>query len=484
MLGRLSGRRGSGLVLRGLLLLGLLLVGVAGCRPAAEQAGPMEMPPPTVSVANPLRRSIVEWDKYTGRLAAVQAVDVRARVGGHLQSIHFAEGQDVQAGDLLFVIDPRPLEAARESAVAKLDEARAERKRAESLLGQAKAQKAQADAAARLAQQRIERANNLVRQNAMSQEEYDQRASELVQANADVAAAEANVEAAAANVETAKASIIVSEEAVDTAQLELSYTRIVAPIDGRISNRLVTPGNFVNGGSAQATLLTTIVSLNPIHCYFDANEREVLRYTRMVEAGKRANAREGDYRTPVFMRLTDEQGFPHVGHLDFVDNRVDPNTGTQRFRAIFPNPYGLLTPGLFAEVRLPGGNPAETILIPDSAVGTDQSETFVYVLGDGDTIERRTVELGPMSHGLRIVREGLSEEDRLVTSGIQLIRPGAVVNPTPAEEFAWVEEGELPDTFEPVPRERWLSVEPQTGLAPNRAPEIAVGDDPGTPQTR
>lgn len=449
----------------------LWLAGLAGCSPSPSESAPLETPPPAVSVAHPLQKSIVEWDKYTGRLAAVQSVEVRTRVSGYLQSIHFAEGQDVQAGDLLFNLDPRPLEAALATAKAELEEARAELKGAESLLGQAVAQKAQTDAAERLAQQRQERAENLVRQNAMSREEYDQRASELVQATADVAAAEANIQAAKANVETAKASIIVAEEAVDSAELELDYTRIEAPISGRISNRLVTPGNFVNGGSSQSTLLTTIVSLDPIHCYFDANEREVLKYIRMVEAGTRENAREGEYRSPVFMKLADESGFPHVGHIDFVDNRVDPNTGTQRFRAIFPNPYGLLTPGMFAEVRLPGSPPAATILIPDAAVGTDQSETFVYVVGEEEKVERRTVRLGPMSHGLRIIREGLSVEDRLVTSGLQLIRPGTPITATPAEEFAWVEEGELPDTFQPVPRERWLSVDPQP-----TTPEIAVGD--------
>lgn len=461
---------GAAAVLRLAAALGVTAVlgTVAGCAPEAADATAAPPQPPEVSVVQPLQRKIVEWDQYTGRLAAVDAVEVRARVGGHLRSLHFADGQEVQEGDLLFIIDPRPFQAELNSARAELREAEAKLKEAESLRRQAQAQKAQADAAERLARQRQQRAENLVQQNAMSREEYDQRASELVQAQADVEAASANIEAANANVETGKAAIVVAQATVENAELQLAYTEIRAPISGRISSRLVTPGNLITGGTAQSTLLTTIVSANPIHCYFDVNEREVLNYTRMIHSGARESSREGDYRNPVYMKLADETGFPHLGHIDFVDNRIDPNTGTMRARAIFPNPQGLLTPGMFAELRLPGSRPYEAVMVPDAVVGTDQSETFVYVVGADDTIERRAVELGPLSHGLRIIREGLAAGDQLVASGLQLVRPGAVVRTTPAPPIEWTDAGALPDTVDPVPRDKWLSARPMPELAPAR----------------
>lgn len=450
---------------------------LAGCNGTPAEQSPAAPPLPEVSVATPIQRSTVEWDKYTGRLAAVQSVEVRARVSGHLQSIHFAEGQDIQQGDLLFIIDPRPLEASLNSAQAQLNQAEAELKEAQSLRRQAEAQKAQADAAEQLARQRQERAESLLRQNAMSEEEYDQRTSELAQARADVEAAVASIEAANANIETAKATIVVEQAAVENAELELDYTEIRAPISGRISNRLVTSGNLINGGSSQSTLLTTIVSLDPIHCYFDANEREVLNYMRMISAGERKTSRQGEFRSPVYMKLADEAGYPHLGHIDFVDNRIDTNTGTMRARAIFPNPDRLLTPGMFAEVRLPGSSPEDTILIPDAAVGSDQSDTYVYVVADDDTVERRTVELGPLSHGLRVIRQGLTAGDRLVISGLQAIRPGAHVRTKPAPAIEWEEDGTLPNTVEPVPQSGWLSVNPEPAA-------IGVASDEARPGQR
>lgn len=441
--------------------MAVVLCVLAGCTESPATESPAEPRRPEVTVVSPFQKSIVEWDRYTGRLAAVQAVEVRARVSGHLQSIHFAEGQDVQRGDLLFIIDPRPLQAALNSTNAQLNQAQAERKEAESIRRQAEAQKAQADAAEQLARSRLNRAERLVQQNAMSEEEYDQRASELAHARADVDAADANIEAANANIETAKAAIVVAQAAVENAKLELDYTEIRAPVSGRISNRLVTTGNLINGGSSQSTLLTTIVSLDPIHCYFDANEREVLKYMRMIKAGDRENTRESDFRNPVYMKLADETGYPHLGHIDFVDNRLDPNTGTMRARAIFPNADRLLTPGMFAEVRLPGSSPEDAILIPDAAIASDQSDTYVYVVSDDDVVERQTVELGSMSHDLRVIRDGLTANDRLVTSGIQAIRPGTHVRTKSAPAIEWVEDNDLPNTVERVPRSQWLSVNPQ-----------------------
>ncbi len=452
------GVRGWRVVATGVVAIAVVVAAVSGCGDGSGQSAG-DPPPPEVTVVRPLQTEIVVWDKYTGRMAAVQSVEVRARVSGHLESIHFAEGEDVARGDVLFVIDPRPFQASLQSAEAQLNRTRAEVKASESLLRQAEAEKAQADAALQLARQREGRASKLLEQNAISDEEYDQRASERSQANADVEAAVASIEAARANIETARAAVVVAEAAVDSAKLELEYCEIRSPIAGRIGNRLITVGNLINGGSSQASLLTTIVSLDPIHAYFDANEREVLNYMRMVSAGQRENSRSGDVRNPVFMKLADENGYPHRGHIDFVDNRIDPNTGTMRARAIFPNPDRLLTPGMFAEVRLPGDLRGEAILIPDAAVGSDQSETFVYVVDESDEVQRSRVELGSMHQGLRIVREGLAADQRLVVSGLQMIRQGMKVRVREGEEIEREESGDLPNEVEPVPRSEWLSVD-------------------------
>lgn len=435
----------------------LLLALAAGCNPAPPQAPPQMKP--KVTVVKPIQKKIVHWDQYTGRMAPVQLVEIRARVSGYLKSIHFEEGQYVNAGELLFVIDPRPLEAALSSAKAQLKEAEARLKQAQSLERQAEAQTAQANAKQALAQQRKDRAANLLQRNVVSQEDFEERASELLQAVADVEAAKANIEATKAGVETANAAIVVAQAAVENAELDLGYTQIKAPIAGRASKHYITQGNLIDGGSTQSSLLTTIVSLDPIHCYFDGNEREVLNYMRMIESGEREDTRVGEFRMPVYLKLVDETGYPHLGHIDFVDNRIDVNTGTMRARAIFPNANHFLTPGMFAEVRLPGSRPHEAVLIPDSAVGTDQSETFVYIVGGGEKVERRSVVLGPLSHGLRIINKGLDGSERLVVSGLQTIRPGVEVEATETQ-LEFVESAELPDHYEPVPKDKWLSSQP------------------------
>lgn len=441
---------------RHLLLLVLVSGGLVGCNQAASESPPP--PPPKVNVAQPIQMQIVTWNKYTGRMAAVKSVEVRARVSGYLQSIHFEEGQDVQEGDLLVIIDPRPFEAALSSAQAQLKKAEAELEAARSREDQAIAEKAQAEAQLTLAQQRRERAQRLASRNAASQDEAEEAASLLAQRRADVEAAEANIQSAKAAVETANAAIAVAKSAVENAQLDLGYTRIRAEISGRISNRRITAGNLINGGANGADVLTTIVALHPIHCYFDANEREVLEYMRLIQAGKQETARSGDYRNPVYMKLVDENGYPHEGHIDFVDNRIDPNTGTLRVRAIFPNTDGFLTPGMFAEVRLPGSLPHEATLIPDRAVGTDQSETFVYIVNDQNQIERRSVQLGSLRHGLRIVEDGLESGEQLVVSGLQAVRPEMTVNPVPTE--IELQKEELPDEYHPIPKSEWLTVPP------------------------
>jgi len=380
-----------------LLLFSVALL--AGCGDEAPGAAPAASQPPEVGVASPLSKRLVEWDAFTGRLEAVKSVDVRARVSGYLDAIHFDDGARVEEGTLLFSIDPRPFQA-------ELDRRRGEL--------------ATATARRDLARQLLDRTARLLERNATSEEERDQRAGELAQAEASVVAAQA---------------------AVTAAELDLEFTQVRAPIAGRIGRHLVSTGNLIDGGSSFATLLTTINSLDPIHAYFDADERAYLKYTRLDREGKRPSSRE--VANPVFLGLEDEVGFPHLGYMDFVDNRLDADTGTMRGRAIFDNPDGVLTPGLFARLRLRGGAEYDALLLPDAAVGTDQTQRIVWVVGDDDVVQPRVVELGPMAYGLRVIREGLTASDRVVVSGLQRLRPGTRITPR-AEQLQATEGEELP----------------------------------------
>ena len=459
----------------GLSIATLMLASLTGC--GADKPEEQKPPPPKVTVSKPVVEAIVEWDQYTGRLDAIESVDVRARVSGYLQSIHFDEGVTVNKGDLLVIIDPRPFQAELEAANARINEAEAKKAEAEALLREAEANKQQSDASRKLSLQRLDRAKQLQRTNAISDEEVDTRVSEDLQAAADIEGALARIESAKAGIETAKAGIATATSAVDTAKLNLAYTQIRSPITGRISRKNVTDGNLISGGSEMSTLLTTIVSLDPIHCYFDANEQEFLKYTRLSQQGKRSSSR--DVKNPVFMALIDEKGYPHEGHMDFVDNRIDPNTGTIRGRAIFSNKDGSLTPGLFASVRLPGSGRYNAVLIPDKCVVSDQSDQIVFVV-DGDTVRRQIVELGPISHGLRIVREGLSGEELIVTRGLQRVSAGAKVNAEQEELKIETEQG-LPDDYQPVPKEQWLSKPPETvpdDISANQIPYQLSSADP------
>jgi RND family efflux transporter MFP subunit len=362
-----------------------------------------EKPAPKVAVANPVEREVLEWDDYTGRIEATHSVEVRARVSGYLESVAFRPGQIVDAGALLFVIDPRPYQAE---------------------LDRAKAAAAQSRSALELARNEARRASRLVERKAISQEEYEARTAGLHNAEAETQGADA---------------------AVRTAALDLEFTQIRSPIRGRVSRDLVNVGNLINGGSAGATLLTTVVSLDPIHCYFEVDERAVLKYTSLARAGRRASSR--DAPNPVLLQVADEDGFPHVGAMDFVDNAIDPSTGTLTGRAIFPNADLKLTPGLFARVRLIGSGKYGATLLPDSAIGTDQAERFVFVVDGQNTISRKKVVPGPMIEGFRIVREGVTPADRVVVAGLQAVHPGLVVDPQDAplqvpERFRSVE---LPD---------------------------------------
>ena len=349
----------------------------------------MQGGPPEVEYARPLVRSITDWDEYTGRLAAVESVEVRARVSGYLKSVHFTDGAIVEQGDLLFVIDPRPYQAV-------LDETEAQVTRAKVQL--------------QLATNDLERAKRLFRARAVSEEELDARTQQKREAEASLQAAQA---------------------AVAAARLDIEFTSVSAPISGRIGRKLVTEGNLVSGGTANSTLLTTIVSLDPIHVYFTADEKAYLAYQRLARTGARPSSR--DVANPVRMQVAGDEGFPREGKMDFVDNRVDEATGTMQGRAIFPNPDGLLTPGLFARVQLLGEGPYDAIMIPDGAVGADQSTRFVYVVGPEDKLERRNVELGRTIGRLRIIKSGVTRDDRVVISGLQRIRPGVDVKPVEGE---------------------------------------------------
>jgi RND family efflux transporter MFP subunit len=346
---------------------------------------PPTRPPPPVTASQPVRREVVEWDEYPGRLEAVDMVDLRARVGGYLQSVHFKDGVEVNKGDLLFVIDPRPYEAELERVVANLN---------------------QAETRLELAKNELARAERLLKSSAISEEEADSRSKSKREAEAGLQSARA---------------------AVDEAKLNVEYTRITAPISGRIGRKLLTEGNLVNGGQGQSTLLATIVSMDPIYCYFDADERAVLKYQQLAREGH-LDLRGG--KMPCELELANETGFPHQGVLDFMDNRIDASTGTLRVRGVFPNPgppHRPLHPGFFARVRVPGSGQYQDLLIPDPAVVTDQEQKFVYVLNEQDAVEYRKVNLGPVFDGLRVVRTGLKEEDWVVVNGLMSVRPGVKV---------------------------------------------------------
>jgi RND family efflux transporter MFP subunit len=353
-----------------------------GCGRSHDTGAP---PPPKVSVARPLVRDIVEWDEYTGRLQALESVEVRARVSGYLQSINFADGGVVREGDLLFVIDPRPYEAVLK------------RTQAEVQLAQSRLDQAKADAT---------RGERLLGPHAISAEEVERRGATFHQAEASVASARAAVEAAA---------------------LDVEFTHVLSPIAGRAGRHLVDEGNLVNGGAPNATLLTTIVSLDPIHCYFDTDERSVLKYLRLAQRGELASSRE--VNNPVEVGLADETGFPHKGWMDFLDNQLDLGTGTMIGRALLPNSDLLLTPGLFVRVRLPGSARHAAVLLPDEAIATDLDQKFVWVVDAQNHAQLRRVAIGPLHEGLRIVREGVGPEDRVVVAGIQRVRPGLELAP-------------------------------------------------------
>jgi multidrug efflux system membrane fusion protein len=371
-----------------ILIFAVALLCAAGCKPKSGVAPPQ---PPTVSVVQPVAREVVEWDEYIGRLESPETVEVRARVSGYLDKVHFKEGKEVKKGDLLFTIDRRPYKADLDRAVADYERAQSQTE---------------------LAKNDADRAQKLILTKAISTEDYDTKVKTYTSAQAAEKSAKATL---------------------DLATLNWEFTEIHASVAGRIGRALVTEGNLVSGGvsGAGATLLTTLVSLDPLYLYGDADERAILKYRRLSQEGKRVSAR--DAQIPAEMALADETGFPHKGYMDFVDNRVDPNTGTIRARGVFSNVDHSLSPGFFARIRIPGSGKYPALLIPDRALGSDQAQKFVYVVNAEKKVEFRAVTIGPMIDGLRVVKEGLKPGEQIIVEGLMRVRPGVVVDAKPPE---------------------------------------------------
>ncbi len=351
----------------------LVAVGLYGCNQSNEAQTP---PAPQVTVATPLVRQVQDWDEFTGRFEAPEQVDVRARVGGYIQGVHFRDGDYVRRGQLLFTLDPRPAQAA---------------------LAAARAAVSQAQAQLTLAQAELARAETLLESQAVSQAEYDTRRGAVATAQANLASAQAGVRAR---------------------QLDVEFTRVTAPISGRVSDRRVDPGNLVAGGSSAADVLTTIVSSSPIFFAFEGSEAVLLKYQRQARNGA----------APVAVRLQDEAAFNRSGTLNFTDNAIDTSSGVIRLRAVVPNADGFLKPGMFGQARLAGAGSYNAMLVPDAAVATDAARRVVYVVAADGSVAPRAVQLGPLVDGLRVIRSGLGAQDRVIISGLQRVQqPGIKV---------------------------------------------------------
>lgn len=381
--------------------LGALLAG--GALVSCDQPGPapeaaQALPPTPVTFAYPVKEIVTEWDEFTGRLEASESVTLFSQVTGYLESIHFVDGSEVKKGDLLFRIDARPFQAVLDQALAQLEQAKVRLE---------------------LAKNEFDRADRLVKTKAISAEEFDTKSKAVREAEAGVRLAEA---------------------AVAKARLDVEYTEIKAPMDGRIGRKLMDVGGLVVGGPMGATELANIVALDPIYCYIDADELTVLRYQRLNREGN-GQAMAQEDRIPCEMALADSEGFPFKGVIDFVDNRMDPSTGTIRVRAVFPNPLPPrgqreLHPGYFARVRVPGGGTYEALLVDEKAIGSSQAQKILMIVGEDDVVMPRPVTLGPVQNGKRVIRSGLKEGERVVVNGLAKIRPGMKVQPMTEEEAA------------------------------------------------
>lgn len=360
--------------------VGMVLLNGCGKGPVAAQAPPA----PLVTVAPVQQQEITEWDEFTGRTEAVEAVEVRPRVSGHIHEVKFRSGQVVKKGDVLFVIDPRWYRADYDRRLAEYEQAKA-------------------------------RLDNADRQN--------KRSAQLLTSKAIAAEAADTVDS---QYQEAKAALLAAKAAMEYARLDLEFTEVRAPIDGKVSRALLTTGNYVNGVAGGASLLTTIVSVDPIYVYADVDEASLLKFNSLTSSRKDLGE---DGRVPIELELGDEEGFPHRGYIESFDNRLDANTGTILLRAIFPNPEGRIVPGLFARIRVSAGGKHPALLIQETAIGTDQAQKYVLVLTDKNTVEYRKVTLGPEVNGLRIVRSGLTAGEKIVVNGTQRARPGMAVTP-------------------------------------------------------
>jgi len=358
---------------------------VASCGEQKQQAG--GQPPPAVTVAKPQKRTVVDYDEYVGRFAAINSVEIRARVSGYLDKLHFKDGQVVKQGDLLFTIDKRPFQNT-------LDQARANLLQAQSNLA--------------FTESDYTRGQQLVRDKTITDQTFEQRAQAF---------------------RNAKAGVSANEAAVRQAELDMEFTELRAPMNGRIGDRRVSPGNLVTGGTGgNTTLLATIVSIDPIYFEFTFDEASYLRYERLANAGQDVASRNTGVQ--VALKLIDESDFDHEGRMDFVDNVIDRSTGTIRGRAVVANPKEIFTPGMFARVRIPGTPPYEALLVPDVAIGTEQARRFVVVIDDQDTARLKYVTLGQVTKdGLRAIKDGIGPDDRVVVSGLMQARPGTKVKP-------------------------------------------------------
>ena len=361
---------------------GSLTILLAGC---GAGAAPQQPPPPTVTIALVEQKELVEWNEFTGRTEAVESVEVRPRVSGYIQEVRFQSGQLVKKGDVLFVIDPRWHQAAFNNLEAEAERANVQLENA----------KREAD-----------RASDLLANKAISTEESDARV---------------------ARFQEAKAALLAAQAARDSAKLDLDYTLVRAPIDGRVSRAFLTVGNYVSGGPGTSSLLTTLVSVNPVYVYADVDEDSLLKFNNLVQSKKIET--NGDGHTPIELQLADEAGFPHSGHIESFDNRVDPNTGSILLRAVFSNDDGRIVPGLFARIRVPLSERHAALLVSERAIGTDQAQKYILTLTASNTVAYTAVQLGPAVDGKRIVRSGLVAGEKIIVNGMERIRPGMPVTP-------------------------------------------------------
>ncbi len=376
---------GSVLKLLQVNLIICISIGITSCDSQSHSDSPALPPPPHVKIAQPLSQEVTEWDEYTGRIEAVSSVDIRARVSGYLEKVNFKAGAKVKKGDLLFEIDPKPFTAQLQYAVSELERAKAKHELAKNDLG---------------------RAERLFSGKAISEEEHDARSKGSRETIAAVQSAEANV---------------------NTAKLNLEYTKIRAPIDGRIGRELITEGNLVSGGGGDATRLTFIVSTDPVYVYVDADEHLALKYRR--QAHQEGNKVKGTDQTPAELAVSDEANFPHPGHLDYISPRADTATGSVSIRGVFSNSDDVLSPGYFARMRVRASAPYQAILVPDKAIATDQAQHFLWVVNQEQKVEYRTVVLGAHIGQSRVITTGLNPNEWIVIEGLPRMMPGIKVNP-------------------------------------------------------